>query len=169
MHRDDCASVIGMGKRLSASRLNDFLGCSHHAALWLAGVQAPEEDNASLQLIRDKGFEHEARVLKMLEAIYGVAVSISDKAPLESRVAETLAAITNGAALIYQGALANNRWLGFADFLVRTGSGCRRNVAHLTITVVIEPIYWRDASEVAIGPLLMTHMSLFSRRLIKGF
>jgi predicted RecB family nuclease len=110
-----------MSKRLSASRLNDFLGCSHHAALWLAGEQAPEEDNASLQLIRDKGFEHEARVLKRLEANYGAAVSISDKASLESRVMETLAAITNGAALIYQGALANSRWLGFPDFLVRNG------------------------------------------------
>lgn len=110
-----------MSKRLSASRLNDFLGCSHHAALWLAGVQAPEEDNASLQLIRDKGFEHEARVLKGLEAIHGVAVSITDKASLETRVTETLAAIANGAPVIYQGAFANGRWLGFPDFLVRTG------------------------------------------------
>ena len=46
---------------LSASRLNDFLGCPHQAALWLAGIKPEEEADATLRLIRDKGFEHEAR------------------------------------------------------------------------------------------------------------
>jgi hypothetical protein len=85
-------------------------------------VQAPEENNASLQLIRDKGFEHEARVLKGLEAIHGVAVSINDKASLESRLTETSAAIADGAALIYQGALANVRWLGRVQLIAATHS-----------------------------------------------
>ena len=46
---------------LSASRLNDFLGCPHQAALWLAGVRPEAEADAALQLIRNKGFEHEGR------------------------------------------------------------------------------------------------------------
>jgi hypothetical protein len=55
---------------LSASRLNDFLGCSHRAALWLAGIKPEGEVDATLKLIRDKGFEHEAEVLARLEGLH---------------------------------------------------------------------------------------------------
>ena len=108
-----------MAKTLSAARLNNYLGCAHHAALWLNGVAAPEEDNASLELVRTKGFDHEAVVLAALEAVHGRAVVISDKAPLDARLAATAAAISAGAPLIYQAALANQRWMGFPDFLIR--------------------------------------------------
>jgi predicted RecB family nuclease len=111
-----------MTKLLSASRLNNFLGCAHHAALWLEGVEPPLEDNASLDLVRRKGFEHEAAVLARLEAQHGSAVSIADDGAVEARIADTMAAIAGGAALIYQGAFANERWIGFPDFLIRTGS-----------------------------------------------
>ena len=112
---------MNMHKRLSASRLNNFLGCSHHAALWLAGIEEPQGTDATLGLIREKGFEHEATVLKNLESKYGPATAISTSGPLEARVAETLGAIANGAALIYQGAFADPKWVGFPDFLIRTG------------------------------------------------
>ena len=61
---------------LSASRLNDFLGCPHQAALWLAGIKPAEDADATLQLIRDKGFEHEAAVLARLEKLHGPAERI---------------------------------------------------------------------------------------------
>jgi predicted RecB family nuclease len=108
-----------MTLRLSASRLNSFLGCQHHAALWLAGEKPPEEDNASLELVRRKGFEHEALVLGSLERELGPAVSIPETALLPDRIAATRAAMERGAPLIYQGAFANDRWVGFPDFLVR--------------------------------------------------
>ena len=108
--------------RLSASRLNNFLGCSHHAALWLAGIEEPQGTDATLDLIREKGFEHEATVLKNLEATYGPATAISTSASLEARVAETLEAIAAGATLIYQGAFADPQWVGFPDFLIRTNA-----------------------------------------------
>lgn len=102
-----------MAKTLSAARLNNYLGCAHYAALWLDGVESPEEDNASLELVRTKGFAHEASVLAALESVHGQAVAISDKAPLDARLAATAAAISAGAPLIYQAALANQRWIGF--------------------------------------------------------
>ena len=111
-----------MNRRLSASRLNDFLGCAHHAALWLDGVPAPANEDASLDLVRTKGFEHEARVLDVLEQQYGPAVSIPTSGPMEVRVAATLAAIGNEAPLIYQAAFDNGRWVGLPDFLVRKAS-----------------------------------------------
>lgn len=111
-----------MNRRLSASRLNDFLVCAHHAALWLDGVPAPATEDASLDLVRAKGFEHEARVLGALEQQYGPAVSIPTTGPMGGRVAATLTAIRNDAPLIYQAAFDNGRWVGLPDFLVRKAS-----------------------------------------------
>jgi uncharacterized protein len=108
-----------MTKLLSASRLNDYLGCAHRAALWLAGVKPDEVVDETLELIRSKGFEHEAAVLRRLEAVHGKAVEIPTGADLSIKVAATLAAIRAGAPLIYQGALADNLWMGLPDFLVR--------------------------------------------------
>src|SRR5262249_5149406 len=107
---------------LSASRLNDFLGCPHQVALWLAGIEAESGPDATLQLIRDKGFEHEAAVLARLEKLQGPAERIPPDASLTDRARLTREAIERGAALIYQGALNKEAWLGFPDFLVRAGS-----------------------------------------------
>lgn len=107
-----------MNTPLSPSRLNDYLGCPHQAALWLAGAKAPPPD-ATIELIRAKGFEHEAVVLARLEALHGPAVHISGKAPAAEREAATRSAIAAGANLIYQGALIRGDWIGFPDFLVK--------------------------------------------------
>ncbi len=56
-----------MTKLLSASRLNGFQSCPHQAALWLQGVRPPERAGDAVRLIRDKGFEHEAKVLDVLQ------------------------------------------------------------------------------------------------------
>jgi uncharacterized protein len=108
-----------MPKRLSASRLNSFLGCAHSAALWLDDVQPPEEVDAGLELVRDKGFEHEAEVLAKLEAEHGRAVAVPGEGPLQDRARMTADAMTSGAPLIYQAALFDDRWVGYPDFLVR--------------------------------------------------
>ena len=109
-------------KPLSPSRLNDFLGCPHQVALWLAGVKPGEEVDATLQLIREKGFEHEATVLARLEKLHGPAARIPSEGSFTDRVRLTREAIERGDALIYQGALTNEPWLGYPDFLVRTGA-----------------------------------------------
>ena len=108
-----------MARSLSATRMNDFLGCSHQAALWLAGVKADERVDPMVALVREKGFEHERRVLARLEAEHGSVVRIEDGEPLEAKVAATVAAIGRGAPLIYQGALVDGAWLGYPDFLIR--------------------------------------------------
>ncbi len=104
---------------LSASRLNHFLGCTHAAALWLAGVKPEGEADATLELIRAKGFEHEAEVLARLEVLHGPAVRIPAEGTHTERAALTAEAIKGGAALIYQAALSKDAWLGYPDFLVR--------------------------------------------------
>lgn len=113
-----------MTRQLSASRLNAFQACRHQTTLWLDGVKPPERDDDSVELVRRKGFDHEAVVLKRLEAALGPAVEIpSQNTPMAERVAQTLAAMRDGAALIYQGALTGGGWVGLPDFLVRVGQG----------------------------------------------
>ncbi|MFZ0508514.1 MAG: TM0106 family RecB-like putative nuclease [Methylocella sp.] len=107
---------------LSASRLNDFLGCPHQAALWLAGIKPGDEEDVTLELIREKGFEHEAAVLARLEKLHGPAECIPLDGSLADRARLTRKAIERGATLIYQGTLTKEAWLGHPDFLVRTGS-----------------------------------------------
>ena len=106
---------------LSASRLNDYLGCPHQAALWLAGIKPAEDADATLQLIRNKGFEHEAAVLARLEERFGPAERIPSGGSLADRARLTREAIARGAKLIYQGALAKDAWVGYPDFLLQNG------------------------------------------------
>lgn len=104
---------------LSPSRLNDFLGCQHQVALWLAGVKPTEEADATLSLIRDKGFDHEAKVLADLEQLHGPAERIPAVGTLSDRARLTRLAVERGAPLIYQGALVSGQWLGYPDFLIQ--------------------------------------------------
>lgn len=108
-----------MPPSLSASRLNDFLGCPHQAALWLAGEKGDPAIDPMLVLVRERGFQHEAAVLRHLEDQYGPAVKIESNGPVPERMAATLAAIKAGSPLIYQAALEWEGWIGFPDFLVR--------------------------------------------------
>src|SRR5262249_23719654 len=96
-------------------------------ALWLRGVEVPSAADETLDLIRKKGFEHEALVLQRLERLYGPAVKIQGSGDVAERMLQTLAAINSGAALIYQAALHQSGWIGFPDFLVRkTGAAGAR-------------------------------------------
>ena len=108
-----------MNTPLSPSRLNDFLGCEHQSALWLAGIEPPETTDETLRLLRKKGFEHEAAVLDRLQREYGAAAMITSTSALDERANATAKAIAVGSPLIYQGALTNVDWLGYPDFLVR--------------------------------------------------
>lgn len=108
---------------LSASRLNDYLSCPHQAALWLAGVKAEGPTDATIDLIRKKGFEHEANVLARLKAMYGALAEIPTDADYPTREARTKEAIESKVELIYQAALVHEKWQGFPDFLVGRHEG----------------------------------------------
>lgn len=108
-----------MNRLLSASRLNAFQSCRHQTTLWLNGVKPPERGDDTTTLLRKKGFEHEAVILDRLTREHGAAVEIDSKAGLAEQVAQTRAAMKAGAPLIYQAALADDRWMGLPDFLIR--------------------------------------------------
>ena len=110
------------GRLYSAYDLNRFLECRHCTWLDLLDLESPQERAAAdeqIQLLRDKGFEHERTYLDSLESRGLRVVAIPADLSLGKRVEQTRAVIAGGADIVYQAALMGGAWHGFADFLRR--------------------------------------------------
>lgn len=83
------------------------------------GVDAEVSHDPQLELIRQKGFEHERRYLEALRDSGKNVVVIEARRNLPERVAETQRAMLDGAEVIYQAAFLDVPWNGSADFLMR--------------------------------------------------
>ncbi|HEX5396187.1 MAG TPA: TM0106 family RecB-like putative nuclease, partial [Candidatus Limnocylindria bacterium] len=113
----------------SATDLVGYLACEHLTALEaaaLAGlVQRPNRPDPELDVIRRRGEQHEQRYLSELRADGKSVVSIERRGDEERgdqirrQADETIAAMRQGADVIYQATFFDGRWLGYADFLLR--------------------------------------------------
>src|SRR5260221_3476358 len=113
---------------LSATDLVNLLGCRHASFLDRRNIDEPApvtEDDPYLVLLQEKGIEHERRYLDTLRREGRDIVDIAAEGSLEDRVTRTKEAMAAGAEVIYQGALLNGIWHGFADFLVRVPNQSR--------------------------------------------
>lgn len=107
---------------LSAGDLVTFLGCRHATALDLRALDEPLEKSApdpTLSFLQTKGIEHELDYLRDLEDRGYDVLRIPDDRGLVERIRLTVEAMRAGAPAIYQAALTEKAWHGFADFLVR--------------------------------------------------
>jgi predicted RecB family nuclease len=113
---------------VSATDLVGFLGCEHQTVLDQAVAEErrpkPEyRDDPQLELLQRRGREHEARCLQRLRNeghwIREISPPGSSIASIEQAEAETLAAMSEGLGVIYQGTLFGGRWRGHPDFLIR--------------------------------------------------
>jgi predicted RecB family nuclease len=106
----------------SATDLINYLGCRHATFLDLAGLGQPTgevEPDPHGELLKKKGIEHEQEHLASLKN-QGKRIAIIDPySTIDQRVAQTLSAMKDGAEVIYQGALLDMPWMGYADFLMR--------------------------------------------------
>jgi uncharacterized protein len=109
--------------RLSPTDLANHLGCAHLSQLDRAvaegHVRRPHRDDPVLELLAERGRDHEARYLQHLRAQKLGVVEIRTP-PGEDGVQTTLAAMRDGADVVYQAPLGNARWYGRADFLIKT-------------------------------------------------
>lgn len=114
----------------SATDLVGFLACEHLTALELAGaarlVTRPIRPDPELDVIQQRGLEHERRFLADLEAAGRRATRIEPDETIDDRAerlrraaAQTEEAIRRGDDVIYQATFFDGRWLGLADFLLR--------------------------------------------------
>jgi uncharacterized protein len=114
----------------SATDLVGFLACEHLTALESASiaglVKRPVRPDPELDLIQQRGREHERRYLADVEAAGRRVTRIEPDAAIEDRgeklrqaAAETEAAIRRGDDVIYQATFFDGHWVGYADFLLR--------------------------------------------------
>ena len=112
----------------SATDLLNFLGCDHATALDLAvmadGLARPKgEDDAYLEILKEKGNEHERAYLEKLRAEGKSIVEIKDDpshpTTIEEKAERTRQAMADGAEVIYQGTLVAPGWHGYSDFLFK--------------------------------------------------
>jgi uncharacterized protein len=106
--------------KLSATDLANHLGCAHLSRLDLAVAEGrarkPHRNDPIVELLTERGREHEAAYLAHLRAL-GLGVTEIRIAPGAEGVEATLDAMRAGADVIYQAPLGDERWYGRADFL----------------------------------------------------
>src|SRR5687768_5362955 len=122
----------------SATDLVGYLACEHLTALEQAAMarlhSRPNRDDRELDIIRRRGFQHEARYLEELRAEGRTVVTIErhDEEERGERIArqaaETIDAMASGADVIFQATFFDGRWLGYADFLLRRDDAERPSV-----------------------------------------
>ncbi len=106
----------------SASDIVGYLACPHKTTLDRINLDTPLEQakpDEQVELIQDKGYAHEAGFLDSLRLQGGTLIELSSKGSFSENVAATRAAMADGVDIIFQAALAEGNYMGYADFLRR--------------------------------------------------
>ncbi|MFH0751327.1 MAG: TM0106 family RecB-like putative nuclease, partial [Chloroflexota bacterium] len=114
----------------SATDLVGFVACGHRFELERAAmaglVKKPIRSDPTIELIQERGYEHERRYLDDLRAAGRTIVEIprdgsaaNTRAGLRAAAALTKAAMRDGADVVYQATFFDETWRGHADFLLR--------------------------------------------------
>ena len=117
--------LVESAVEFSASDLSRFLGCHHRTGLDLAVAQGllsrPKWVDPALQVLQERGLEHERQYVDALAAEGLTAMDLSEYEglPAEQR---TLEAMRAGAAVIVQAVLRRGHWYGRPDLLRRIES-----------------------------------------------
>lgn len=108
---------------LSATDLVNFLGCLHSTFLDLksfAVLLKPDDPSDGDELLRRKGQEHEANYLGQLISTGNDVAIIPPDSPIADRARLTSVAMNERRDVIYQAALLGDKWVGYADFLIKS-------------------------------------------------
>src|SRR4249919_2913808 len=123
----------------SATDLVAYLACEHLTQLERAAqaglVKRPMRDDPELDIIRRRGFQHEARFLADLRDAGRAVVEIRTDASgtdrgedLRTAAALTIEAMAAGTDVIYQATFFDGTFRGHADFLLRVNATDRPSV-----------------------------------------
>ena len=115
---------LSAGKRLyAATDIVNFLECEHLTELDLQHLETPLKkavDDEQAELIKNKGFAHEAAYVKKLRVHHSSFIDIAAAGESrDARHAATVQAMRDGIEIIYQATFLDEPFLGYADFLRR--------------------------------------------------
>lgn len=107
----------------SATDVVNFLECEHLTSLDRINLETPLErslDDPTTRLIQEHGARHEQQYLASLRESGKTIVDVSEKgAGLDHQVEATRLALAAGPDVVYQAALRDGVFAGYADFLER--------------------------------------------------
>ena len=117
----------------SATDLVGFLECEHLTTLdrvaLTGAISAEDRVDEELEVLRERGEEHELRYLAYLQGTRAARVvegrhpradgDRNDRSRLEADAQLTRDLMQQGADVIYQATLFDGTWRGYADFLLR--------------------------------------------------
>ena len=113
---------------LSASDLASHLGCRHLTQLDLLVAKGrlipPRWRDPTLEVLQQRGLELEQLYLEHLRA-EGLTIAAAGQGDGEAGLERTIAAMRDGADVVYQATLRSDRWHGRADFLRRVETPSR--------------------------------------------
>jgi predicted RecB family nuclease len=111
---------------LSATDLSNFLNCRHLTALEMAATrgkrQRPMWTDSLVEALFARGLEHERNYVSRLRASGKRIVDLSEIKVREEVLPAALEAMRKGAEVIVQGGVADGRWYGRPDVLLRVDS-----------------------------------------------
>jgi predicted RecB family nuclease len=111
--------VQGHDVLLSASDLMRFMSCKHATALDLRYARGeplePADDTEDAKILQKQGDDHESRHLAKLKAEGHSVIEFGR----DGGLAAALAALPQGADVLFQGAFFAPPWGGWSDFLIR--------------------------------------------------
>jgi len=111
------------GLILSATDLSNFLGCRHRTALEMAvaygTAERPRWHDPLLEILFQRGIEHERAYVESLRAEGRVVVDLAGADDLDAATARTLETMRSGVEVIVQAAMREGRWYGRPDVLRR--------------------------------------------------
>ena len=115
--------ITGTTILLSASDLSTHMSCKHATFLNLQLARKiipspPTYDNPSLEALKQRGEEFENDYINELKESGRTVAEIS-RGDTKEAVAQTLEAMQRGVDIIYQARLEQDRWNGWADFLIK--------------------------------------------------
>jgi predicted RecB family nuclease len=114
------------GLELSATDLSNFLACRHRTGLELAAaagsLKRPRFADPQLEALFARGLAFEREYVASLAAHGGRLVDLEQVRDPDAAVAQTLAAMREGAEWIVQAGLSHGSWHGRPDVLVKVTS-----------------------------------------------
>lgn len=114
--------IYGDTKLFSPSDLINYLGCPHATFLDLKNLDHPvtfPPDDDHMQLLQEKGLEHEQAYLDQLRAKGKTVIDITGEEDIAEKAELTRKALAQGPDVVFQGAFLEGNWQGYSDFLVK--------------------------------------------------
>ena len=106
----------------SPSDLSEFASCRHATSLYLISLDTnskKKNEDPMLSILKNHGDLHEKNYLDRLKKEGRQVVEIPKSIALEERHRLTIESMRQGAEVIFQAALEDGPFQGFADFLFR--------------------------------------------------